>query len=67
MGTVGVGDLIAAGEIAFGAPIRGQILQVAAAPADRSNISPYGAGVLVFVFFWEYFIIFELLHLLYWD
>ena len=40
MGTNGVGILIAAVVIAFGAPIRGQFLQFAVAPADRSYISP---------------------------
>ena len=66
MGTTGAGVLIAAGVIAFGMPNLGQDSQFVAAPAGRLYISlRWCRGPQSF--YLGYFIIFELLHLLYWD
>ena len=67
MGTAGVGVLIVAGVIAFGAPNRGLDSQVAAAPTGRlSDSLRWCRGPQSF--YLGYLInIFELLHLLYWD
>ena len=65
MVTAGDGILIVAGVIAFGAPNRGLDLKVAAEPPHRPKRSTLLVPGTLFLFLLGYFIIFELLYLLF--
>ena len=66
MGTAGVGILLVSGIIAFGAPNRTWTYSLQLRQQTDCQIAYVGA-VGPQSFYLEYFILFELLHLLYWD